>query len=148
MCDNCKLRKDKGAKVNFQEEAKLVVDFARTINDNRHRFTIIQAADCLHGRNKKKCKELLGVEKFLDKLKSTPIILIKRLILQLLLAKVLKEDLFQQKQSVSAYLGIGIKEKQFKINEIQIQLTVPKSKAKDKDQCEPNNSCKKCLSNI
>ncbi len=128
MCDNCKARKGRGVTQTFQKEAKLMLDLVRDVLRRRKNITLLQAADYLHGKNKKKLEgiESASMAKFYGALKLISLNRIKALFIKLLVNKVLREDMCQFKQNVLTYLGLGKNEKKFDTDALTIKLMVGK----------------------
>ncbi len=136
MCDNCKLRKARGAAQSFQKEAGLALDFVREVIQRKRFITLLQVADYLHGRNKKKLEsvETPNMAKSYGALKQMSLPRIKTILLKLLVNRVLKEDIYQGKQNVTTYLGVGRGEKDFLENKLVIRLMVAKEEAAHKKE--------------
>ena len=117
MCDNCKLRKNKGVYKSYQNEAKQILSVIQEIDDNNKKsITLIQAVDMLSNKNSK--EQISNIFKLLPK--ST----IVEIFLKLLLNRVLKEDIYQTNQNVTAYLGVGKRASLLLSDGLIIRMTV------------------------
>ncbi len=92
MCDNCKLRGSKAAYLDYQREAKLAVDLLSEVALKRRKLaTLLQTAEYLHGKNRKKLEaaETPMMAKMYGALKHLPLVRIRAILLKLLLNRVL-----------------------------------------------------------
>ena len=125
-CDNCKFRKGRGILKIFQKEARLAVDLIHDIIRQNRQITLLQTVCYLHGKNKTKldCFTSYGAKRFYGCLKLLSFSVIRSIMIKLLVNRVLREDLYQGKQSILAYLEFGKREKLFTSGNLTIKVMV------------------------
>jgi len=126
-CDNCK-SKGSGVVQLFQKEAITMVEVVKDVVKRNKKITMVQLIDYLHGANKTKMQaiESESMEKWFGQLSSLSISQLRLIAIRLLINNVIREDLYQNKQGIIAYLELGKNVRKFELDEITIKLMVNK----------------------
>ena len=141
-CDNCK-SKNNGVPIVFQSECNSLISVVRCIISKKKKISIIQLVDYLQGKNIKKIQSIEGldIEKYYGILSNLTTSQVRLIAIKLLLANVLREDLYKTKQGIASYLDIGQNEKAFSSGNVIIKLMKENSEqispSKKKSQDNP-----------
>jgi hypothetical protein len=142
MCDNCKYRKNRGVYKSYQKEAKQILSMIQGIDDDgKKSTTLIKAVDTLKSKNSN--------EQISKTFRHLPKNTIVEIFLKLLLNRVLKEDIYQNNQNVTAYLGVGKRASLLLHDTLIIRMTAEQNEEiEDTDKVELKKATEKKLSTM